>query len=399
MRPHGRQLERDRGALKPSSALQIPLSLYVHIPWCVHKCPYCDFNSHAVRAPLDHAAYVYALLSDLDHELARQPLPQVGSIFIGGGTPSLFDGPTIERLLQGVAQRLVLDPEAEITLEANPGTAEAANFAGYRAAGVNRLSIGAQSLDDANLAALGRIHSVAEARNAYRLARDAGFDNINLDLMYGLPEQDMAAALADLAGLITLGPEHISWYQLTLEPNTLFHHRPPPLPDHDSLADMMDAGQVLLAQAGYLQYEISAYALSGRRCRHNLNYWQFGDYLGIGAGAHGKLSAADGAVHRRSKQRQPEAYLDRAAAGAVAGEREVSPAELPVEFFLNALRLPGGVPAELFEARTGLPLHRVAGPLSKAREIGLMMEDPARLQPTARGLLYLNDLLALFEPG
>lgn len=375
----------------------IPLSLYIHIPWCVRKCPYCDFNSHALCGPIDQDAYVDALLLDLQHEVSRQPLPPIESIFIGGGTPSLFDGAAIARLLQGIAQRTVLAADAEITLEANPGTAEAANFSAYRAAGVNRLSVGLQSLDDGRLAALGRIHSAAEARAAYRMACSAAFDNINLDLMYGLPQQSTAAALDDLGELIDLRPEHISWYQLTLEPNTLFHHQPPPLPDEDRLADMMEAGQSMLADAGYLQYEISAYARDGRQCRHNLNYWQFGDYLGIGAGAHGKLSFPGSHIQRRSKQRQPTAYMA-AAEGAIALERDVSSEELAVEFFLNALRLTEGVPAGLFQSRTGLALHSVAQPLAKARELGLMLADPARLQPSALGLRYLNDLLALFEP-
>jgi len=382
----------------PKAAGAIPLSLYIHIPWCVRKCPYCDFNSHAVREPIDKDAYVDALLLDLEHEVIRQPLPPIESIFIGGGTPSLFDGAVIARLLESIAQRTVLAADAEITLEANPGTAEAAHFSAYRAAGVNRLSVGVQSLDDGRLAALGRIHSAAEARAAYRMARSAGFDNINLDLMYGLPQQSTAAALADLGELIDLGPEHISWYQLTLEPNTLFHHRPPPLPDEDSLVDMMEAGQAMLADAGYLQYEISAYARDGRRCRHNLNYWQFGDYLGIGAGAHGKLSWPGPRIRRRTKQRQPEAFLAAAAQGAIVLEREIAQDELAVEFFLNTLRLTAGVPAGLFESHTGLALDTIERPLARARELGLMLNDPTRLQPSAHGQRYLNDLLVLFEP-
>jgi oxygen-independent coproporphyrinogen-3 oxidase len=376
----------------------VPLSLYIHIPWCVRKCPYCDFNSHAVREPIDQNTYVDALLLDLDQELRRQPLSAIETIFIGGGTPSLFDGEAIARLLNGITRRLVLEPGAEITLEANPGTAEAAHFSAYRAAGVNRLSIGVQSLDDRKLAALGRIHSAAEARAAYRMARSAGFDNINLDLMYGLPQQATDDALADLGTVIGRGPEHISWYQLTLEPNTLFHHLPPPLPDEDSLVDMMEAGQAMLANAGYRQYEISAYAGDGRQCRHNLNYWQFGDYLGIGAGAHGKMTSPGPVIRRRSKQRRPAAFFDSAAVGAVAHEADIGPDELAVEFFLNAMRLSAGVPVELFELRTGLALRAIEQPLARAREIGLMMGDPARLQPSAMGLRYLNDLLALFEP-
>jgi oxygen-independent coproporphyrinogen-3 oxidase len=376
----------------------VPLSLYIHIPWCVRKCPYCDFNSHEPRGEVDQEAYVDALLLDLEHELAGRTLPPLHSIFIGGGTPSLFEAAAIARLLDGVAERTPLQPGIEITLEANPGTAEAARFAGYRAAGVNRLSIGVQSLDDVELAALGRIHTAAEARSAYRLARAAGFDNINLDLMYGLPAQSLAGALDDLAGLVEMAPEHISWYQLTLEPNTLFHHQPPSLPDEDGLADIMEAGQAMLADAGYRQYEVSAYAMDGRQCRHNLNYWQFGDYLGIGAGAHGKINLAGGSIRRRSKQRQPAAYLASVAQGAIAGEREITRKEKPLEFFLNALRLSAGVPADLFEQRTGMPLVAMAAPLARARALGLMQDRPERLQPSERGQRFLNDLLALFHP-
>jgi oxygen-independent coproporphyrinogen-3 oxidase len=365
----------------------------------VRKCPYCDFNSHAARGPVEEGAYVDALLLDLDREVARRPLPTVGSIFIGGGTPSLFGGTSIGRLLKGIAQRTALAPEVEVTLEANPGTAEAARFDAYRAAGVNRLSIGVQSLDDARLAALGRIHSAAEALEAYRLARAAGFDNVNLDLMYGLPGQDVDAALGDLARLLALAPEHLSWYQLTLEPNTLFHLRPPALPDEDAVADIMEAGQALLAEAGYRQYEISAYARADRRCRHNLNYWRFGDYLGIGAGAHGKLTLGDGWVQRRSKQRRPDAYLATVADGAVASEHEVKDAELLLEFMLNALRLVDGVPVALFERRTGATLQSIAGTVRQAQDRGLMAADSGRLLPTPLGRRFLNDLLALFEPG
>jgi oxygen-independent coproporphyrinogen-3 oxidase len=364
----------------------------------VRKCPYCDFNSHALGGEIDQDAYVDALLIDLTQELRGAIPPPLQSIFIGGGTPSLFAATAIARLLEGVAQRSALAPVIEITLEANPGSAEAARFAGYREAGVNRLSIGMQSLDDVQLKALGRIHSAAEAHAAYRIARAAGFDNINLDLMFGLPQQTLTAALDDLAAIIRLAPEHISWYQLTLEPNTLFHHRPPPLPDEDDLADMMEAGQAMLAQAGYRQYEISAYAREGRQCRHNLNYWQFGDYLGIGAGAHGKVSAEDARVRRCSKQRQPAAYMAAVARRTVVTRREDAREALAVEFFLNTMRLCAGVPATLFESRTGLPLDTVSQPLAQARELGLMADAPGRLQPSARGQQFLNDLLALFEP-
>jgi putative oxygen-independent coproporphyrinogen III oxidase len=377
---------------------QVPLSLYVHIPWCVRKCPYCDFNSHVRRETVDEDRYVSALLADLDHEARRQPLPEVQSVFIGGGTPSLFSGPAVGRLLDGVARRIHVAAGAEITLEANPGTADAVRFADYRAGGVNRLSIGVQSLDDASLAALGRVHSADEAVAAYRLARSAGFDNVNLDLMYGLPGQEIAGALRDLDQIIGLGPDHVSWYQLTLEPNTLFYQRPPPLPDEDGLADMMEAGQALLADASYRQYEISAYARVGRQARHNLNYWEFGDYLGIGAGAHGKLTSTGCEVFRTVKRRHPAAYLHGIAGGAVQSEQRLAEGELPLEFFLNALRLTDGVPTTSFAQRTGLPLARVAGPLRQARARGLLGTDPARLAPTGLGQRYLNDLLALFDP-
>ena len=377
----------------------IPLSLYVHIPWCVRKCPYCDFNSHALRGAVDQAAYVDALLLDLDHEARRQPLGEIGSIFFGGGTPSLLEGRQLGRLLDGIGRRLRLARDVEITLEANPGTAEAARFADYRAAGVNRLSLGIQSLDDASLAALGRIHGASEAREAVRMARAAGFDNINLDLMFGLPQQTPGAAARDLRDVIALAPEHLSWYQLTLEPNTQFHHRPPSLPDDDTVAAIADDGMALLADNGFGRYEISAYARDGRRCRHNTNYWTFGDYLGIGAGAHGKLTGSDGVVQRRSKRRHPDDYVRDAPSGALSSQHTVGAGELPIEFMLNALRLVDGVPAHLFTERTGLELAAIADSLAAARERDLMQIGRAgRLQATALGLRFLNDLLALFEP-
>ncbi|HHI76505.1 MAG TPA: radical SAM family heme chaperone HemW, partial [Gammaproteobacteria bacterium] len=289
--------------------MTIPLGLYIHIPWCVRKCPYCDFNSHRAPQALPEADYVDALLRDLAVQAERVAGRTLETVFIGGGTPSLFSGRAIGELLAGAARLLPLAPDAEITLEANPGTAEAGRFADYRAAGVNRLSIGVQSLDDASLRALGRIHDQTQALAAVDMARRAGFDNLNLDLMYGLPRQTPEAALADLEALIGLGPEHLSWYQLTLEPNTLFHHDPPPLPDDDALGEMMDAGLARLSAAGFVQYEISAHARPGRQARHNLNYWRFGDYLGIGAGAHAKLTGADGTVRRYARPRHPRDYL------------------------------------------------------------------------------------------
>jgi oxygen-independent coproporphyrinogen-3 oxidase len=323
----------------------------------------------------------------------------VYSVFIGGGTPSLFAAAVIGRLLEGIDARIGLAGDAEITLEANPGTAEASRFVGYRAAGVNRLSIGVQSLEDTRLRALGRIHSAREARDAVTLARAVGFDNLNLDLMFGLPGQTEAGALADLHALIDLGPDHVSWYQLTLEPNTLFHQRPPAgLPDDDRLGDIMQAGQALLAASGFHQYEISAYARDGRACRHNRNYWEFGDYLGVGAGAHGKLTGPDGEVVRSTKRRAPAAYLRAAAQGATSTRAAVPRDDLPLEFMLNALRLNCGVSADFFEARTGLPLGKIAVPLARARGRGLMQDDARWLAPTQLGQCFLNDLLALFDP-
>lgn len=373
-----------------------PLGLYIHIPWCVRKCPYCDFNSHRAPEVLPENEYVEALLCDLAAQAPRAGRRDVQTVFIGGGTPSLFSGQAIGRLLEGVASLLPLAADAEITLEANPGTAEAGRFADYRAAGVNRLSIGVQSFDDQKLRALGRIHDRAEVLAAAAMARDAAFDNLNLDLMYGLPGQSLAQAMADLEAGIALAPEHLSWYQLTLEPNTLFHHAPPAaLPDEDALGDIMDAGLERLAAAGYRQYEISAHARRGRMARHNLNYWQFGDYLGIGAGAHGKLTAPDGVVCRLSRPRHPRDYLaDPAAKG---GERLLSRDDLVVEFFLNVLRLADGVPVELFEARTGLSLATVEGQLDEARGRGLLDPDPRWLRPTPQGLCFLNDLLEVFH--
>ncbi len=380
----------------PAGMHDVPLALYVHIPWCVRKCPYCDFNSHTQRGPLQQDRYVDALLADLASEVDYgPPLPEIQSIFIGGGTPSLFEGVAIERLLGGIAVLAPLAEGVEITLEANPGTAEAARFAAYRAAGVTRLSLGVQSLDDAKLAALGRIHTADQALAAYELARAAGFHDINLDLMFGLPQQPLSAALDDLDRAIELDPEHISWYQLTLEPNTLFYRRPPPaLPDHDRLADMMQAGQARLAAAGYRRYEISAYARPGHRARHNYNYWTFGDYLGIGAGAHGKRSLPRAGIRRTVKQRHPAAYLTDP---MLHTERWVAAGELPLEFFLNTLRLIEGVPLESFARRTGVPLVEIAGPLYRARRRGLLHDDPTRLRATELGLRFLDDLLALFD--
>jgi oxygen-independent coproporphyrinogen-3 oxidase len=374
-----------------------PLSLYVHIPWCVRKCPYCDFNSHAGQP--DGEAYVEALLADLATEARDVSNRPLGSIFFGGGTPSLFSPAAISRILAAVREQLPLADDVEITLEANPGTADAGHFAGYRAAGVNRLSIGVQSFDDTMLGRLGRIHSASEARGAFHLARAAGFDNINLDLMYGLPGQTPGMAIDDLRQATALHPEHLSWYQLTLEPNTAFHATPPPaIPDDEILGEIAETGIPLLAGEGYAQYEVSAYASHDRRCRHNLNYWQFGDYIGIGAGAHGKLTLAGEGVVRRRKQRHPRRYMETALAGnAVSGEHRLQDDDLLMEFMLNALRLNEGVPAAWFEQRTGLALSAIGQRLALARSQGLIEEDANRICPTPNGRQYLNDLLLLFS--
>lgn len=374
-----------------------PLALYIHIPWCVRKCPYCDFNSHAAGPTLPEAEYVDALLADLDNDLAHVHGRPLTSIFFGGGTPSLFSAAALGRLLDGVARRLSFAPDIEITLEANPGTFEQAKFVAYRGLGINRLSIGIQSFQDAKLKALGRIHGRDEAIRAADRARAAGFDNFNLDLMHGLPEQSVADALGDLEQAIALAPTHLSWYQLTMEPNTVFWSQPPELPEDDTLWDIQEAGQARLAAAGYHQYETSAYAQPGRQARHNLNYWGFGDFLGIGAGAHAKLSAPDGTLQRTWKTRLPKDYLDPAKAFQ-AGAKPLAPADLPFDFMMNALRLVDGVPAAWYPQRTGQSLDSLAPALAAARRAGLLAEDEQRLRPTARGQLFLNDLLQSFLP-
>ena len=373
-----------------------PLSLYIHFPWCIRKCPYCDFNSHAVRGEIPEQEYINALLRDLDFELAGLPPRPLGSIFMGGGTPSLFSGRAIAGLLEQVAQRLEFTADIEITLEANPGTVDAQNFRDYRAGGVNRLSIGVQSLNPAHLRALGRIHGPQDAIKAYRTARAVGFDNINLDLMFALPQQTPQEADEDLRGLMALQPEHLSWYQLTLEPNTEFAARPPVLPDQDSAWSMQEQGQLRLAAAGYRQYEVSAYASEGRRSAHNLNYWRYGDYLGIGAGAHAKLSR-EGMIERRARHKHPKTYLQ--TAGTPAGlqeRREIAPAELPFEYTMNALRLREGFDLDDFSASTGLPASVLDAPLAEAARQGLVERTHQRVQPSELGWRHLNRLMTLF---
>jgi len=341
-------------------------------------------------------AYVTALLLDLEHERTLVAARELGSIFIGGGTPSLFSAAAIDRLLSGVRKIMPLAPDVEITLEANPGAVDAERFDGYRAAGVNRLSIGVQSFDARMLHRLGRIHSAAEACRALAMARQAGFQSINLDLMFGLPDQSLSLAMTDLETAIELAPEHLSWYQLTIEPNTLFHMHPPPIPGDELLWEIQQKGQLSLCDAGYAQYEVSAYAKGGGECRHNLNYWTFGDYLGIGAGAHAKLTTGD-AVIRRWKQKHPVAYMDKLKNGrAVVEERQLQATDLSLEFMMNALRLHEGVPKALFEQRTGLPLSMVQDTLDRAFENGLMEQSEDFLRPTDLGRNYLNDLLGRF---
>ena len=376
-----------------------PLSLYVHLPWCVRKCPYCDFNSHEQRGALQFDAYVDALIADLDFDLPLAWGRTVHSVFFGGGTPSLFPPDSIDRFLQLASARLRFAPDAEITLETNPGTVEHGPFAGYRKAGVNRLSFGVQSFDDGCLQRLGRIHSSGDAERAVKAAQDAGFDNFNLDLMYALPQQTLAMAERDVERALELQPAHISHYQLTLEPNTVFAARPPAgIPDIDAAWDMQEACQTRLAAAGFAQYEVSAWARPGRQCAHNLNYWQFGDYLGIGAGAHGKLTlGAEQRVLRRWKLKHPAEYLARAGtAAAIGGDDVLDAARLPFDFMLNALRLNAGVPMAMFEARTGLSRAAIAGQLAVARERGWIANDDERLQPTELGLRFANDAIALF---
>jgi oxygen-independent coproporphyrinogen-3 oxidase len=374
-----------------------PLALYVHIPWCVRKCPYCDFNSHQARGDVPERAYVEALVTDLELALPDVWGRRVHSIFLGGGTPSLFSAAAIETLISAFRARLQLAADCEITLEANPGTFEAGKFRGYREAGVNRLSIGIQTFNPGHLKALGRIHDDGEARRAIEIAQNH-FDNINLDLMYALPEQTPEETRADVEAALEAGTTHLSFYHLTLEPNTLFYRHPPALPDDDAAASMQDAIAQALAGGGYVHYETSAWAKPGRECRHNLNYWRFGDYLGIGAGAHGKLSFRD-RIARTVRWKQPKEYLERVAEGRPMQEsREVERADLAFEFMMNALRLPEGFPVSLFAERTGQQIALAEKPLREAEARGLIVRDHERIRPTDLGQRFLNDLLQLFLP-
>ena len=372
-----------------------PLSLYVHIPWCLRKCPYCDFNSHEKRGDLPEAEYVDALTADLEATLPSVYGRRIHTIFVGGGTPSLFAPASIDRLLTAIRTRLPVDPDAEITMEANPGTFEMERFRGFRAAGVNRLSIGVQSFDDAKLAAIGRVHGAGEARRAVEAALGI-FPTMNIDLMYALPGQTLGEALADVREAIGSGAPHVSAYHLTLEPDTNFYRNPPALPADDLAADMQDGIESLLADAGYAHYETSAFAKPQHRARHNVNYWTYGDYVGIGAGAHGKISFRDRIV-REIRERKPQTYLRSALEGsAIAQTREVPDDERPFEFMLNALRLVDGFPVDLFTRRTGLPLATVEPQLAAAEAQGLIERDHAGIRPTERGRRFLNDLLEPF---
>ena len=374
-----------------------PLALYVHIPWCVRKCPYCDFNSHQAKGDTPERAYVEALVTDLELALPDVWGRRVYSVFFGGGTPSLFSAAAIETLISAFRARLPLAADCEITLEANPGTFEAEKFRGYREAGVNRLSIGVQSFNPEHLKALGRIHDDKEARRAIEIAK-ASFENINLDLMYALPQQTPTEALADVEAALEVDTAHLSFYHLTIEPNTLFHRHPPKLPEEDAAAAMQDAIGTALADGGYVHYETSAWARPGRECRHNLNYWRFGDYLGIGAGAHGKVSFPD-RVTRTVRWKQPKEYLLRVAEGRPVQEiHEVGRDDLVFEFMMNALRLTGGFPVASFIERTGLQIAVAERPLREAEARGLIARDHERIGPTDLGQRFLNDLLQLFLP-
>jgi len=408
---HMQQLRNSAGTV--ALAALPPLSLYVHIPWCVRKCPYCDFNSHEMKPPHNHSLplseergmagidpelerqYVSALIADLELALPQVWGRPVHTVFFGGGTPSLLSARALDELLSAIRARLPLAPDAEITLEANPGTFEAKKFAEFRAAGVNRLSIGIQSFDPAHLKALGRIHDGVQARAAIEFAQ-ASFDNFNLDLMYALPGQTVEQALADIDTAIGFGPEHVSAYHLTIEPNTYFFRHPPQIPDQDVAADMQEAIEARLASAGYRHYETSAFARPAREARHNRNYWTFGDYLGIGAGAHSKLSFAD-RILRQVRAKHPRDYLEKMAAGVpMQEEQRLAAEELPFEFMMNALRLIDGFELRLFAERTGLPVHTLRKPLEAAERSGLIETDHLRVRPTLRGQRFLNDLLQIF---
>ena len=378
-----------------------PLALYIHFPWCVQKCPYCDFNSHELKKELDEKKYINALINDLEQELPLFWGRSISSIFMGGGTPSLFSPESIDRLISELRARLTFAPNIEITMEANPGTIDLEKFKEFSAAGINRLSIGIQSFNDEKLKNLGRIHGRKEAIRAAELAHDAGFNSFNLDLMYGLPYQSLSQAVDDIETAIALEPKHLSHYQLTIEPNTFFHHQPPTVPDDDKLWEMQEACQASIAKHDYTQYEISAYAKDGYQCQHNLNYWQFGDYLGIGAGAHGKLTnAPEQKINRSWKVKQPQDYLDKATSEKrIAGEKNLTRDDAAFEFMMNALRLNNGFETEIFQQHVGLPISVVEKALKQAEEKNWISWNLKRIKPTDTGRQYLNNLLELFMPG
>lgn len=370
-----------------------PLSLYVHIPWCVQKCPYCDFNSHALKGEVPHVEYVTHLLKDLDEEIALIGERPLSTIFIGGGTPSLLSADAMQMLMDGIRARMTLLDNAEITMEANPGTVESSKFHAFQRAGINRISIGVQSFNDDKLKRLGRIHDKAEAINAAHLAHSLNLRSFNLDLMHGLPAQSLEEALSDLRQAIELAPPHLSWYQLTIEPQTLFGSHPPKLPDDELLWDIYQQGDALLKHAGYQQYEISAYAKPGYQCQHNLNYWHFGDYIGIGCGAHGKLSFTNGEIIRRVKTKHPRGYMQ----GRYLNERrQVALSERPFEFFMNNFRLLEPIPRQRFTAYTGLAESSIRQQLDEAITQNFITETADTWQVTEHGKLFLNSLLELF---
>lgn len=375
----------------------IPLSLYIHIPWCVRKCPYCDFNSHEARISAPEERYVQALLKDLESELPNIWGRPLVSIFIGGGTPSLFSASAINKLLNGLRERLPIRPNMEITMEANSGTFEQERFDAFRESGINRLSIGIQSFDNNKLSALGRIHNGTEALKAASVAKKAGFENFNLDLMYGLPTQSKQEALEDLQKAIEQQPTHISWYQLTIEENTLFHHSPPVLPDDEVLWDISSSGIQLLETEGYKQYEVSAFSQKNRQCQHNTNYWQFGDYLGIGAGAHGKLTMPNQEITRHSKYKQPEKYMETALKGSARStEQRLTESDLRFEFILNMARLKQGFNQELFETRTLLPFSSISNQLQEIIADGLIELKNDYYVTTTKGWMFINNIVEKF---
>lgn len=376
-----------------------PLSLYIHLPWCVKKCPYCDFNSHEFSpSGFEEDQYIDALIRDLDTELPRVWGRTINTVFIGGGTPSLFSPESLDKLLSAIRARLNIHPAIEITLEANPGTAEAEKFRLFREIGINRLSLGVQSFNDKHLKALGRIHDAAQAHHAIDLAQEAGFENYNIDLMFGLPGQSISDALGDLDKAVAHSPTHISWYQLTIEPNTVFNSKPPTLPNDDDTWSMQEQGQSFLETKGFKQYEISAYAKDKHPALHNLNYWQFGDYLGIGAGAHGKITnVAERKIERYTRHKIPKRYIELAGTNAVITEtRTLVRDELALEFVMNAFRLTEGVPGQLFSERTGLTLKSAERELLLAEERGLIEWQLNKLKPSPKGIRYLNELLEIF---